>query len=81
MDESQALWRKASTEDQIPWPDLYAGRASTILARYHVRGFPAKIVYDRNLKFIDISFKNKHELWDWVKNETDSLNSSRVNVQ
>lgn len=70
VDESQVLWRKASTEDQIPWPDLYAGRASTILARYHVRGFPAKLVYDQNMKFIDISFKNKHELWDWVKSET-----------
>lgn len=68
VDESQVLWRKASTEDQIPWPNLYAGRASTILARYHVRGFPAKIVYDRNRKLIDINFKNKHELWDWVKN-------------
>lgn len=67
MDESQVLWRKASTEDQIPWPDLYAGRASTILARYHVKGFPAKIVYNQNMEFVDVNFNDKHELWDWVK--------------
>lgn len=71
VDDSKISWKKSSTEDGILWPNLYAGQTTTILDTYRIRGFPAKIVYDQNMKFIDIRFRNKKELWDWVNTEVN----------
>lgn len=66
VDDSKGLWQRSSLEDEITWPNLYAGQLSTILAVYQIRSFPAKIVYDKDLKFIDLETGNQDKLWRWM---------------
>lgn len=67
VDDSRELWERSSLEDEIQWPNLYAGKTSDIQIRYRIRFFPTKIVYDSEGNYIDLQFKNKDELWDWVR--------------
>lgn len=64
VDDSKKLWKKSSKQDKVSWPNLYVGRASEILARYRVKCFPVKRVYNRKLDFIHIDFRD-HAGW-WV---------------
>ncbi|PHN06093.1 TlpA disulfide reductase family protein [Flavilitoribacter nigricans] len=67
VDDSRVKWKNATAEDGIPWPNLYAGRLTDILAQYRVRSFPTKIAYDRQLNFSGRDFKDKSELWRWIE--------------
>lgn len=71
VDNSRSNWRNSTTEDEILWPNLYAGRTSDILARYRVQSFPAHLVFDAKLNFMDMNIRNKSELWKWIMDEID----------
>lgn len=62
-DESKSLWKKSSDEDVISWPNLYIGRKSEVLVRYRIRGFPAKRVFDKNLRFVDLDATDRRSWW------------------
>ncbi|MBX2873795.1 MAG: AhpC/TSA family protein [Saprospiraceae bacterium] len=73
VDDSKSLWKKSSTEDAIAWPNLYIGGGSELLARYHIKRFPSKRLYDNTLSFVGIEAKNSIGWWNAVSKKCSSL--------
>lgn len=67
VDDSKILWKKSSEEDAITWPNLYVGWASELLTRYRIKCFPAKRVYDKNMKFVSMDVQSKANWWTTLK--------------
>ena len=64
VDESTEKWRKASERDRISWINLYAGPVTGIRQDYGVRGYPTKVIVNKNLKFVDFEFSTLAELME-----------------
>ncbi len=58
VDESRSKWLESSKEDNILWQNLYAGAATDIQAAYQVDAFPKKLVYDSEMNYVDLKFKD-----------------------
>lgn len=50
--ESEAKWKAAVKELELPWKHVYNPKSSDLLGKYGIQGFPTKIVIDPQGKIV-----------------------------
>lgn len=50
--DSQEAWRKAVTDNALPWLHVYCPKESPLLGQYQIQGFPTKVIVSAEGKII-----------------------------
>lgn len=66
VDETREKWNKSSLQDDIQWVNLYAGDKSGLEAKYGIRGFPFKVLFDKNYEPVDRKMKSVEDIMLWM---------------
>jgi thiol-disulfide isomerase/thioredoxin len=69
VDDSSAKWQKSSTQDDIQWRNLYVGDNSGVETKYGIRGFPFKVLFDKDLKNVDVDIKSVEDVMSWANSK------------
>ncbi len=69
VDDSRAKWQKSSLQDDILWKNLYVGDNSGVETKYGIRGFPFKLLFDKDLKTVDVDIKSVEDVMSWANSK------------
>lgn len=62
--ESEDAWRKGVAKYELPWVNVYNPDNSTLLADYHVQGFPTKVIINPEGKIVNITVGENPAFFD-----------------
>lgn len=67
-DINKEYWKKASKQDNIFWQNLYGGNLrDDIEIEYGFKGYPFKVIFNRNLELIDFNISKPKDLLELIK--------------
>ncbi len=64
--DSDAAWRKAVEQYELPWLHVYNPRESSVLSDYAIQGFPTKIIIDPEGRIAEIVVGESQDFYDFL---------------